>query len=210
MTDWLPATSVLARLLQAVLAAIVAYGLLVGQYVLVVNGVLALGVTCLPAVLAWRYDHRTDPRLRLWIAVAVTVHVVGFLGPYSAQSPPLSLYDSVAHAVSGALVAGMGYAVLAALDRESAAVKLPEGFRVVFTLFLILAVGVAWEIFEFGAGTVASLLVGAEVLVQYGVSDIVYDLLFNTLAAVLVALWGTKYFSGLAALFTRLLGRSDA
>jgi hypothetical protein len=68
-----------------------------------------------------------------------------------------------------------------------------------------MAVGVGWEIAEFTIGIVASLLVDKEILVQYGVDDIVNDLLFNTLAAAVVAGWGTHYFSGLSRLFARLL-----
>jgi uncharacterized membrane protein len=107
--------------------------------------------------------------------------------------------------VSAALLAGVGYAILVALDRRSERNQFPATFRFVFTATLIMAVGVGWEILEFGAGTVATLLGADEVLVQYGTDDIVFDLAFNTLAAVIVALWGTGYFTGLTGFFTRHL-----
>lgn len=197
--------TLLTRGLQLLLAGLAAYGALRGRPTLLVNAVLSLAVTFVPAGLSRGYGHRTDPRLRLWIALAAAIHTVGFMGFYGTQSGVLTLYDQGAHAVSAALVAGVAYAVLAAVDRTSDGIRLPDGFRVVFTLCLVMAVGVGWEIAEFTVGIVASLLVDEEILVQYGVSDIVSDLLFNTLAGAVVAVWGTQYFRGLSQLFTRVL-----
>jgi len=174
-----------------------------GRLTVVTNGLLALAVTGVPAVVDWYYAHETDPRLLLWIVLAALLHVAGFLGAYSVQTGLLSWYDQVAHMVSAALIAGVGYAILVALDRRSRRNRFPGSFRFVFTVALVMAVGVSWEILEFGAGTVAGLLGADEVLVQYGTDDIVFDLTFNTLAGVLVAVWGTGYFTGLTSLFRR-------
>ncbi|WP_436924187.1 hypothetical protein [Halosimplex amylolyticum] len=195
--------SVGTRLLQLVIVAMTAYGAIGGRVGVAVNGVLALGVTLVPALLAWRYDHAFDPRLSLWIAVAAAIHVGGFLGPYDQQSGLLAFYDQVAHAVSGAFVAGVGYAVVEAVDESSERAQFPGEFRFAFTLAIVMAFGVLWEIGEFSAGAVGATLTGTEVLVQYGVTDIVADLTFNTIAAAAVALWGTGYFDGMAAAFAR-------
>jgi uncharacterized membrane protein len=191
--------------LQVVVIGLTVFGIYAGQYDLAINGILTLAVTLLPVVLTWQYDHDTDPRLVLWIALAGALHLVGFLGPYGVESGPLTLYDQLAHAVSASLVAGVGYALVAALDRDSSRLRFPDEVRVLLVLLFIMAFGVTWEIFEFASGTIAATLLGKEVLVQYGISDIVYDLLFNTLAAAVVAIWGTGYFSGLASLFTQVL-----
>ncbi|MFC7141914.1 hypothetical protein ACFQMA_19015 [Halosimplex aquaticum] len=192
-----------ARLLQLVIVVMTAYGAISGRVGVAVNGVLSLGVTLVPAGVAWLFDHEIDPRLSLWIAVAAAIHVGGFLGPYDQQTGLLASYDQVAHMVSAAFVAGVGYAVVEAVDESSRRAEFPEEFRFVFTLALVMAFGVAWEIGEFAAGAVGAALTGTEVLVQYGVSDIVADLTFNTIAAAAVALWGTGYFDGVAAAFSR-------
>lgn len=196
-----------ARWFQLVLVGLIGYGAIAGHTGLLVNGVLALPVVFLPALLEWRYDHTVDPRLSVWITVAAVIHVAGFLGPYEVQSGLWSWYDQVAHAVSASFVAGVGYALIVALDRSSTRVSFPDEFRFVFTLCFILAFGVAWEIVEFAAGGLASMIGGQSALVQYGIDDTVFDLAFNTLAAVLVALRGTGYFRDITTIFShRILG----
>jgi hypothetical protein len=75
----------------------------------------------------------------------------------------------------------------------------------------ILAFGVLWEIAEFAGGAVGKALTSQEVLVQYGIGDIVSDLVFNTIAAVVVAIWGTGYFEDVAAILTeRVSGTEDS
>jgi hypothetical protein len=98
----------------------------------------------------------------------------------------------------------MGYAVILALDRNSNQVRFPEKFRFVFTICFILAFGVAWEIVEFGLSGLTTLLGGGNsALVQYGKDDIVFDLIFNTLSAIFVGLWGTSYFNDITSILTR-------
>lgn len=195
------------RGLQVALVGLVGYGAVTGRVGVAVNGALALAVTFFPDLLERRYDHRVDPRLGLWIAVAATVHTAGFLGPYSAKSGLLAWYDQAAHAISAAFVAGVGYALVDALDRGTDRVNFPEEFRFVFVLAFILAFGVLWEVAEFGGGAAGTFLTGQELLVQYGVEDIASDLTFNTLAAAAVALWGTGYFDDVADIYAGRFSR---
>lgn len=194
---------------QFLLVGLIGYGAVVGKIGVVVNGVLALSVTFVPSLLEWRYDHEVDPRLDLWIAVAATIHVVGFLGPYDVQSGLLSWYDQVAHALSASFVAGIGYSLVVALDNSSERIHFPDGFRFAFVLVFILAFGVFWEIAEFAGGALGTAVAGKEVLVQYGIEDIVADLVFNTIAAAIVALWGTGHFEDVTAIFTGRLSGGD-
>ena len=200
--------NLLARVLQLVLFGLIGTGVLVGNSALVVNGLLALPIVFFPSFLGWYYNHKVDPRLTIWITVAAVVHVAGFFGLYSIQSGPLSWYDQVAHALSASFVAGIGHGVIVALDRNSNHVKFPEGFRFVFTVIFILAFGVAWEIVEFSvSGLTAVLGVGDSALVQYGKDDIVFDLVFNTIAATIVAIWGTRYFDDITSIISgRIIG----
>lgn len=198
----------LAQGLQLVLVGLIGYGAVIGNGGLVVNGLLALPFVFLPRILEWRYDHPVDPRVSVWITAAALFHAIGFLGFYSVQSGPLSWYDQFAHALTGSFVAGVSYALIVALDESSTRIQFPKEFRFVFTLCLILAFGVAWELLEFGAGGLASMMGSKSALVQYGIDDIVLDLTFNTLAAVVVALWGTQYFRDLTAIAVRRAPRT--
>lgn len=203
-------TEYLARGLQLLLVVLIGYGAVVGNGALLLNGILAVPIVLFPTFLEWRYDHEVDPRLSIWITVAAVVHVIGFLGPYNAQRGILKWYDQVAHAISASFVAGVGYALIVALDRSSTRITFPEEFRFVFTLCFILAFGVAWEIVEFAAGGLATMFGMESTLVQYGLDDIVLDLVFNTLAAAIVALFGTRYFRDLTAILSgRVLRRRN-
>jgi uncharacterized membrane protein YjdF len=76
----------------------------------------------------------------------------------------------------------------------------------VFILIFVLAFGVLWEILEFASGGVAGIVGGEAVLAQYGERDIVLDLVFNTVGALLVAALGTDYLRDVARAVARTLG----
>ncbi|MDG5776799.1 hypothetical protein VB773_22845 [Haloarculaceae archaeon H-GB2-1] len=192
------------RGLQAILAAIMVYGLATGQLGMASNGALTLSVTFVPAILQRTYGYSMDVGLVLWLTIAVVLHSVGALGPYRDYS----WYDNITHTVSASLIAGVGYAVLRALEVHSDEIDVPKAFRGLFIVVFVLAMGIVWELVEF-ASVVVSDMVGARApLIVFGIDDIITDLLFNTAGAVVVALWGTESFRGLASFFRRRLRRS--
>jgi hypothetical protein len=67
----------------------------------------------------------------------------------------------------------------------------------VFILTFTLALGVFWEVLEFFIRLSAEFLGIEAILVQYGLADTITDLVFDTVGAVLVALFGTETLSGL-------------
>ena len=192
----------LRRASQLLLAGIAAYGVVTGNTGLLVNACVSLLVTFVPELVEREYDASIAPPVALWIAVAALLHAAGFLGFYRT----VPWYDQLAHGVSAALVAGVGYAVSSGLDSSSRHVSFPPEFRAVFVLVFTLAFGVLWEIAEFGAGGLAQFLGAKKVLVQYGMDDIVYDLVFDAAGALVVALGGTRYFRGLAVTLAGRLG----
>lgn len=189
----------LVRLLQFGLAGLAVYGLVTVRLGMAANGALALSVTLVPALLRREYDYTMNAGLVLWITLAIVLHVVGSLGLYSQ----FSWYDEITHTVSATVVAGIGYAVFRAFEQHSDAIDVPSEFRAVFIVVFVLAFGVGWELFEFGAVEVARVAGFDSPVTVYGVDDIVTDFVFNTVGAVLVALWGTEYTSGAV----RFLGR---
>ncbi|WP_336336707.1 hypothetical protein [Haloarcula brevis] len=191
------------RGLQAVLGAIAAFALVRGNVSLFVNSGGPLAITFLPALFRREYGYAMDTGLVLWVTVASTLHGAGALELYQA----FGWYDSLAHAVSASLVAGVGYAVARAVERHSRAVDFNRGFRATFVVLFVLAVGVGWEILEFASGGLASVVGGEAVLAQYGTGDIVNDLVFNTVGALVVAGWSTAHFEGIAARLTGRVGR---
>ncbi|PSP56321.1 hypothetical protein BRC82_02175 [Halobacteriales archaeon QS_1_67_19] len=175
----------LVRLLQTGLAIIAAYGFYRGNMGVLVNALIPLAVTFVPALLRRDTSISLDTTYVLWISVAVFVHAVGALGYYKS----VPWYDSIAHALSSSIVAGAGYATVKAINRNSERTNLPPKIEFVYILIFVMAFGVLWEIVEFGTGLLSGLLGGEAVLAQYGLDDIINDLVFNQIGALIVAGW---------------------
>jgi len=182
------------RGMQAFLALATVYAAVTVQYTLLVNTGVPLALAAVPSLVRWRYDRDLSAGLALWIATTAALHALGALGPYAW----FGWYDQVTHTVSASLVAGVGYAVVGALERYSPAIAFPPRFRVLLVVLFVLGIGVVWEILEFATGGLAAVVGGEPVLAQYGLRDIALDLVFDAVGGLLVALWGTRYFDGVA------------
>lgn len=178
-----------ARAMQVVLLALFVYTLVTVKLGLALGVGFGLVVTLLPALVRREYNYSMNPLLALWITLSVFIHTIGSLGPYEW----FGWYDSVAHTVSAVLIAGIGYVTLRTFEEHSAEIDVPGEFRAVFIVVFVLAAGVFWELLEFASGALATALGADEPLAVKGVDDIVNDLVYNTLGAVLLAAFGTGY-----------------
>ncbi|WP_255197402.1 hypothetical protein [Halorarius litoreus] len=190
-----------SRLLQLAIAGIFVVGLATRNLSVVVNAALALGVTFLPALLARDFDIRVDAGLVLLLTVALFLHTLGMLGLYAG----VWWYDHVTHTLSAMLVAGVGYTATKAVDHYSDAIYLPRRFLALYIVLFTLAAGVFWEVLEFLAREFVVGLGFDPVLVQYGLDDTLVDLVFDTVGALVVALFGTERFDDLSDRVTEWL-----
>ncbi|WP_254536116.1 hypothetical protein [Halomarina litorea] len=193
----------LSRLLQVAIAAMLVAGLLTLNVGVVVNATAALAVTFLPAVLARDDSLRLDPKLTLWVTLAVFLHTLGMFGGYEH----VWWWDHVTHTLSATVVAAVGYATARALDEYSDAIRFTGGFLFAFTLLFTIALGVLWEVVEFSMRELGHLFDLEPVLVQYGLEDTVVDLVFDIVGAILVATFGTRELSDLANRLTERFER---
>ena len=184
----------LTRAMQILLAGIVVYGVVYGQPKAITNGGLGLFVTFVPALVERNYDIPLDPWLGVWITSAVFLHTLGSAWFY-AQIP---WWDHLTHALSASLIAGAGYTTLRAIDLHSDEIHIPSRFAFVFILVVVLAFGVVWELFEFGLDIVADETGIQMPLAQYGIDDTVLDLMYNSVGALIVAVFGQAHLSGVA------------
>jgi len=200
--------------MEVLLVAILALGVRTGNTGVIVNTAVGLVVTQVPALLERDYGIVLDPGLTLWITSAVFFHAVGAIGlPWSDVNFYASIWwwDHFTHALSSSIVAAVGYTTVRALDRHSTDIYLPPQFTFVFILLFVLAFGVAWEVLEFTITLVAEALGNDTILTQFGLRDTMLDLLFDTIGAVVVAIWGTAHLTGVVTLLEGYLeGRTGA
>lgn len=184
----------LTRAMQLILVTVVVFGFAFGRPKAITNGAIALLVTFVPSVLERNYEVALDPWLGLWITGAVFLHTLGSAGLYG-QFP---WWDSLTHATSASLVAGVGYTFARAVDLHSDEVYLPRRFFFVYVLVVVLSFGVLWELFEFALDNAADATGLTMPLAQHGLDDTVRDLQFNSLGAIAVAVFGQAHLSGVA------------
>lgn len=172
-----------ARAMQLVLVGLLLFGLYDPNPKVIINSLVALSITFLPAVLERNYRLSLDPWLALWVTTAVFLHTLGSSGFYGY----FGWWDHLTHAFSASLIAGIGYITVRALDLHNDDIHLPDRFIFVYVIIFVMAFGVVWELFEFGLDLVAEATALQMPLAQHGIDDTVRDMMFNTLGAVMVA-----------------------
>jgi len=190
-------------LMELLLVVIFAIGVLTGSTGVIVNTGVGLLVTQLPALLERDYGIALDPALTLWITTAVFLHAVGVIGlPWADANfyKTIWWWDHLTHALSSSIVAAIGYTTVRALDRHSEEIYVPPRFMFVFILMFVLAFGVAWEVLEFTITLAATATGNATILTQFGLEDTMLDLVFDTIGAIVVAIWGTAHLSGIVGI----------
>lgn len=195
-----------ADALQLLLAGILVYAALVERSVgLVINTGLPFALALVPVYARWRHNYRFNAVLTLLIVGGAAFHSVGSLGFYRS----FGWFDQVAHGVAGALVAGVGYALVQVIETQHDRIQIPPKLRFVFVVVFAVAVGVTWEVLEFSLEFAATALGGEALLAQYGLADVALDLQFDIIGAFVVALWGTTYFDGLRRRLNNYAGLSS-
>jgi hypothetical protein len=202
----------LSWVMEIGLAVIVLVGIGRREYGIVVNAGVGLAVTQIVPILERDYGVPMDPALTLWITSAVFLHALGtpsFLG-YESLYQDVPWWDHLTHALSASVVAGAGYATVRALSEHSEDIHLPSRFMFVFILTFVMAFGVLWEVLEFAIAGAASILGTGTVLTQYGLEDTLWDLVFDTVGAVVAAVWGTAHLMDLSGYLERQFDRRNA
>ncbi|UTF54422.1 hypothetical protein [Natronosalvus rutilus] len=202
----------LSYLMELSLVGMLFVGVDRGNGGIVINTAVALAVTQLPPILERDYGIPMDPRLTLWITTAVFLHAFGTVGLPGATSTLYSQvwwWDHMTHALSASVVAAAGYATVRALDEHAEGIRFPGRFIALFILLFVLAFGVLWEILEFVIALAAERLGMPRVLTQYGLEDTMLDIVFNSIGALIVAIWGGAYLGDVSgAIRERLEARN--
>jgi hypothetical protein len=117
------------------------------------------------------------------------------LGPYES----VWWWDHLTHTLSAALVAALLYAALIVVADGSTTPTLSSSGIAVLTTVATFAAGVFWELVELVARALGEQYGIEPVLVHYGWEDTGYDLLFDTVGAVLIVTLDVRLFVDIAA-----------
>lgn len=166
------------RGIRCAIVAVLAVGLRRRDPGAVVNAVLSLAATYLPDAVERRYDVRFRPWQRVYVASAMVTHAAGMLGPYD----DVGWWDHLTHAHSATLLGGVVHVVARRRGRDPARPVVGS----------VALAGVAWEVVEYGTHRLADALGIEPVLVSYGKTDTVLDLVFDLVGALLVVLFGDR------------------
>ncbi|CCJ37479.1 hypothetical protein BN140_2556 [Methanoculleus bourgensis MS2] len=176
----------LAYLFQFLIAANIFIALSLGEYSQVFGGVLALGLTLVPAIVTRRGNITLPWEINLLVALSLYLHVAGGVrGFYDLYYP---YYDKVAHLISGITVSVLAFVAVLLLDRFSR-LNLSRWMIVGFIIIFAMAMEGFWEIYEWLFDT----FLGTNL--QHGLDDTMLDMIFVLIGAVIVALTGNRYLS---------------
>ncbi|WP_339106042.1 hypothetical protein [Haloterrigena salinisoli] len=144
----------------------------------VVNAVAAAIGTYLPDFAERLYDVELRPWQRVYVDTAMVTHAVGMLGPYD----DVEWWDHLTHTHSATILGAVVFAISRRRGRD-------PGPRVVA---VVAGLGVLWELLEYAIHTAADRSGLEPILVTYGRTDTVLDLVFDLVGAVLVVAFGDR------------------
>lgn len=171
-----------ARTLQAVLAGEMVAGLIAANWWVAFISLLALLASFLPAVL----DHNTRVHAPPGFQLVITLFIfAAFLGETADFYWRFWWWDTTLHLCSGLVVGLVGFLVLFALF-DSERVKMPPLLLSVLAIAIAMAVGSAWEIFEFSVDHLIDLDMQRKTLSDNsGLIDTMVDEIVNAVGAIL-------------------------
>ena len=149
----------------------------------VVNSLVAFAGAYLSVSLERRFTVEFRPWQRIYVQIAMLTHAVGMLGPYD----DIWWWDHLTHIHSATVLGGL----IHVLSRR-AGVN-PEQ-RVITG---VVTMGVLWECMEYVIHASCRRAGLEPILVPYGKTDTLLDLLFNLVGAVLVVVFGDDLLGNL-------------
>lgn len=179
----------LAYFFQALIAANGVFALITGRYAEMFTAFFMFGLTIVPYVAAERLGIRFPWFVFFLIALSLWLHIAGYVQGWYVTLYPF--YDKLAHLVSGISVALIGFLGVIFLERYWR-MSLTPLFVAGFTVIFGLALGAAWEIYEFLVDQIFGGSLNGPM--QNDLGDTMLDMIFVLIGSAAVALVGIAYF----------------
>jgi hypothetical protein len=176
-------------ILQGLIVIILIASLISGGLIAVFIPAVVLFMTLIPTIIERKYKVAIPWWITFLIVLSLYIHLAGEHYVWYLTYYPY--YDKIAHLIAGITAALIGFTAVLLLDRYT-----ENNFdRYVIILMIIMftmAFGAFWEIFEFTMDT----FFGTSL--QHGNTDTMLDLIFDLLAAIIVAAIGNFYLRRLS------------
>lgn len=144
-------------------------------------------VTFLPLILGRRFAVRIPPEFE-GLAV-VFIYASLFLGEVRGYYIRYWWWDAVLHAASGFLLGILGFLLVYVLnERDDVDLHMRPRFVALFAFMFAVGMGAIWEIFEFAMDQLFALN-----MQKSGLIDTMWDLIVDTVGALIIALIGWSY-----------------
>lgn len=166
---------------------------------MVLQCTLGLIVMLLPSAISRRWN-LSIPNF-IYVLYYVFLYCAVFLGEVFSFYYIVPHWDTILHSFSGAMLGALGFILVDLLNRaENVRVVLSPLFVSLFAFCFALAAGAVWEIYEYTCDVTMHLNMqkyateqGVLLVGQAALRDTMKDLIFDSLAALIVAVAG--YFS---------------
>ena len=179
--------------LQAILVVEVVVAVWEQQWLTAVTTIGIIVVTLGPFFLAKLFRVFIPPEFVL-LAIAF-VFASLFLGEVHGYYSRFWWWDIALHSGSGFLLGIIGFLLVHVLNEtENIGVHMNPGFVAFFAFLFAVGMGALWEIFEFGMDSFFATNMQKEMLGDpSGLTDTMWDLIVDTLGALVIALLGYGY-----------------
>ncbi len=193
---------VAANGMQLIMLGAIVYAVATQSWMNVFLASGAFAVTLLPAFI--RRNYRVYLPIEFDAILILFIFASLFLGEMRSYYERFWWWDLALHASAGMIMGIIGFALVFILNRhERIAVSLDPFFVALFSFCFAEAIGVVWEIFEFGMDSLFGMN-----MQKSGLRDTMGDLIVNTVGAALVSTVGYFYAQGRESLmFDRILRR---
>lgn len=173
--------------LQAMLLVGVILSAVQGRWLTVLVTSAIIAITFLPLVLGRRFAVQIPPEFEALTVVFVYASL--FLGEVRGYYVRFWWWDAVLHIGSGFLLGIFGFLLVYVLnERTDIDLHMRPRFVAFFAFMFAVGMGALWEIFEFAMDQVFGLN-----MQKSGLVDTMWDLIVDSIGAILIALLGWSY-----------------
>lgn len=174
----------LSWLMKLLLLGLLPYELYIGEYPFALATALAIVLSFIPSIVERNNRVHLPFELDFLITSALFLHI--FLGEVLMFYERVSIWDNVLHFYGTAVVAILAFMIVYTLHYTKK-LRLTLPFIGLFTVTFALAVGSLWEIAEFTVDAVFAENT------QKGLADTMWDLVYDLIGGVFIAVLGMLY-----------------